>query len=144
MATPSRASQPPPLSEQQQQILATALSAFAWGQAVLPQFPAGTKLAGFWLGVAWELSNGAVVQSRSPIFEIPICAASRAATSDAEPQGEGGDALRGANGMADPQVVNYREQEKAKLRVWSLRVSKEIQAEHDEWLWNFLTGHQDG
>ena len=38
----------------------------------LTGLPPGFKAVGFWLGVAWTLPDGTVVQSRSPVIEIPV------------------------------------------------------------------------
>ena len=39
---------------------------------LLTTLPQGSRLAGYWLGVAWTLPDGTVVQSRSPVIEIPV------------------------------------------------------------------------
>ena len=41
-------------------------------EELLHQLPPGSTLVGFWLGVAWTRPDGTVVQSRSPVIEIPV------------------------------------------------------------------------
>lgn len=38
----------------------------------LAGLPPGSKTVGIWLGMAWTLPDGTVVQSRSPVIEIPV------------------------------------------------------------------------